>query len=107
LGFTTSYGNLSQKAKDLIFDWNFFSEEFKEYCHRGYDDTFLVTITDKKTETEKQLFRTSVDTLCGACNGSDVNSSARQSFSTIFGLRRIENRRKRGDRLSGHEQRAC
>ncbi len=82
LGFTTIYGNLSQtvclaqKAQDLIFDWNFFSEEFKEFCHRGFDDTFRVTITDKKTGAEKQLFRTSVDTLCGACNGSDVNSDA-------------------------------
>jgi hypothetical protein len=82
LGLTTSYGKLSQtlclgpKIKDLVFDWDFFSEEFKEYCHRGFDDTFIVSVTDKKTGVEKTIFRTSVDTLCGACNGNDLTSAA-------------------------------
>jgi hypothetical protein len=84
LGLTIEYGSLSQSfcmpedAEELIFDWNFYSEEFKEYCQRGYDDTFRVTITDVKADpdTEILLFQTSVDSLCGACDGSDVTSEA-------------------------------
>jgi hypothetical protein len=81
LGLTTNYGKFSQtlcldqKVKDLIFDWNFFSEEFKEFCKLGFDDTFLVTVTEKKTGAEKQLFRMSVDTLCGSCIGNNLSSA--------------------------------
>jgi hypothetical protein len=79
---STSYGKLSQavclstKVKELKFDWNFYSEEFKEYCQRGYDDTFVVSITEKESGVEKTLFKTSVDTLCQGCNGSDLESAA-------------------------------
>ncbi len=64
LGHTTAYGSISQSfcvpdnVETLEFDWNFYSAEFLEYCHKGYDDTFQVTINGE------QVFRTSVDTLC-------------------------------------------
>ena len=79
---TTSYGKLSQvtclstNVKELKFDWSFYSEEFKEYCHRGYDDTFVVSVTEKESGVETTLFKTSVDTLCQSCNGSDLESEA-------------------------------
>ena len=82
LGLTTSYGKLSQltclstKVKELKFDWNFYSEEFKEYCHRGYDDTFVVSVTEKESGAEKILFTSSVDTLCQSCDGTDLESEA-------------------------------
>ena len=80
LGFTTSYGSLYQsfcmpeKADELIFDWNFYSEEFKEWCNRGYDDEFRVSIaevTNGVAGAETVLFTTSVDTLCDGCPGTD------------------------------------
>lgn len=83
---TTSYGKLSQSVclsknvKDLIFDWNFFSEEFKEYCNQGFNDTFLVTITDKETGQETVLFNTSVDIICNGCYGYDLESEACQNL---------------------------
>jgi hypothetical protein len=65
LGHTDAYGSISQKfclpakAKTLKFDWNFYSAEFLEWCNKGYDDTFQVSINGS------EFFRTSVDTLCG------------------------------------------
>ena len=70
LGFTTTTGTiyqsfcLSDNAKNLIFDWNFYSEEFKEWCGSSYDDTFNVSIVDIETGTETVLFKTSVNILC-------------------------------------------
>lgn len=86
---SSSYGNLSQTlcldddVENLIFDWNFFSEEFKEFCNRGFNDTFQVTITDKETEQETVLFETSVDTLCDGCDGDDLESEACQNLPLI------------------------
>jgi len=86
---SSSYGNLSQTlcldddVENLIFDWNFFSEEFKEFCNRGFDDTFQVTIKDKETDQETVLFETSVDILCGGCDGDDLESEACQNLPII------------------------
>jgi hypothetical protein len=71
LGFTTTTGSIYQSiclpddAKNLVFDWNFYSEEFKEWCGSKFDDTFQVSITDSKTGVENILFYTSVNALCG------------------------------------------
>ncbi len=71
LGYTTDSGSVSQticlsdNVGKLVFDWNFFSEEFKEYCNTQFDDTFQVSVTDLETDTETVLFITSVNILCG------------------------------------------
>jgi hypothetical protein len=65
LGHTTSYGSFSQSftvpkgATTMTFSWNFYSAEFNDWCNKGFDDTFRVLINGA------QVFRTSVDTLCG------------------------------------------
>ena len=70
LGFTAASGSIYQSfclpdnAKNLIFDWNFYSEEFKEWCGSKYDDTFQVSITDAASGVETVLFLTSVNILC-------------------------------------------
>jgi len=71
LGFTVDVGSILQSfcvpanAKNLIFDWNFYSEEFQEWCDTQYDDTFQVSIIDIETGVETVLFLTSVNILCG------------------------------------------
>jgi hypothetical protein len=71
LGFTTQTGSIYQifclpeNTKNLIFDWNFYSEEFKEYCGTEFDDTFQVSIIDIDTDVETVVFLTSVNILCG------------------------------------------
>ncbi len=70
LGFTTTSGSiyqnfcLSAKAKSLVFDWNFYSEEFKEWCNTQFDDTFQVSVKDIQSGAEVVLFKTSVNILC-------------------------------------------
>ena len=70
LGKTQSSGSASQKicipekAVALSFDWNFYSEEFKEYCDTVYDDTFRVFFRDVETSAEHTLFEISVNDLC-------------------------------------------
>ncbi|MFH0731196.1 MAG: choice-of-anchor L domain-containing protein [Pseudomonadota bacterium] len=79
LGFTTNSGSISQviclpgNVSQLVFDWNFFSEEFKEYCNSSYDDRFKVSITDLDTNSKTVVFETSVNTLC-ANQGALVES---------------------------------
>jgi len=88
LGFTEETGSISQtlclpaNAKNLLFDWNFYSEEFKEWCDSSFDDTFEVSIVDIETGTETVLFDTSVNTLCGDCQGSE-SSEACQALSLL------------------------
>ncbi|OLN26237.1 Chitinase [Desulfovibrio sp. DV] len=66
LGHTTSYGSFSQNftvpkgATTMSFSWNFYSAEFMQWCNKGYDDTFRVLMNGN------QVFRTSVDSLCGS-----------------------------------------
>lgn len=70
LGFTTAAGSISQKAclpadsKTLSFDWNFTSEEFREWCGSIYQDYFRVdVVTSSGTST---LFNVRVDDLCSS-----------------------------------------
>ena len=66
LGHTTSYGSFSQNftvpkgATTMSFSWDFYSAEFMQWCNKGYDDTFRVLMNGN------QVFRTSVDALCGS-----------------------------------------
>ena len=72
LGFTTESGTLSQQGclaesvTTLSLDWNFFSEEFLEFCNSEFDDQFFVEMCDNTDESESctTLFETGVNTLC-------------------------------------------
>ena len=46
----------------ISFRYNFVSEEFPEFCNLGFDDTFVVNLTNGGSTTE--VFSTSVDDLC-------------------------------------------
>ena len=84
LGYTTMTGAIDQSfcmpanAKTLTFDWNFFSEEFKEYCGSRYQDSFSVKIyafepATGNIESEQLLFDMAIDDLCGMVGQSDVH----------------------------------
>ena len=73
LGLTTQSGSFAQDVclpplppgatkMTLTYDWNFFSEEFLEYCGSQYQDFFRVSFGD--TELQK----TKVDDLCNDPN---------------------------------------
>ncbi len=78
LGFTTSSGAVSQsvcvptvpqgKTKmTLKYDWNFFSEEFLEWCGSQYQDFFSVNLFGTSLQYNN------VDSLCGSVSSSDVS----------------------------------
>lgn len=78
LGFTTSSGTIAQQfclpanATSLNFDWNFYSEEFIEWCGPQYpfDDPFVVElVTEAGTNV---LLQQTVDTLCGGVAATDL-----------------------------------
>jgi hypothetical protein len=69
LGLTTAVGSFEQSlclpslppgasSLTLTFDWNFFSEEFLEYCGSQFQDSFEVTFGDTT------LLSRAVDDLC-------------------------------------------
>ena len=83
LGYTTSNGSVTQdfcltaKADKLTFDWNFFSEEFKEYIGSSYQDAFQVSIsvydtTTKTWKTADTLFNKAIDDLGSMVTRSDI-----------------------------------
>ena len=92
LGYTTQSGSIEQefcaspKLSKLSFDWNFFSEEFKEYCNSQYQDAFVVSISvyDEATDTwtETELFKRIVDDLCGSVSKSDVGFDRGDVYNT-------------------------
>ena len=51
----------------LYYDWNFFSEEFLEFCGSVYQDSFEVTFGDTSLQSTK------VDDICGIVTPSDVS----------------------------------
>jgi hypothetical protein len=72
LGFTTSSGSMSQEfclgSEDatISFDWNYFSEEFLEFCGSQFQDAFVVTLTDAEDAANQVvLLNRKVDDLCG------------------------------------------
>jgi len=84
LGYTKIAGSLQQDfcvpqdADQISFEWNFFSEEFKEYCGSKYQDTFNVQICELDLEnnaTEKEcktLLNKNIDSLCSSVGRSDI-----------------------------------
>ena len=82
LGFTTSSGSIRQdfcvpaNATTLNFDWDFFSEEFLEYCGSKFQDFFSVTLYELDSNglpiNSHLLFQRKVDDLCGSVTPADV-----------------------------------
>lgn len=68
LGKTTQSGRIWQNvclpkdATQLKFSWNFSSEEFIEYCGKGFQDTFKVELITK--DEIKPLLTRTIDDLC-------------------------------------------
>lgn len=77
LGFTEDSGSITQPiclpplpsgatTMRLVWDWNFFSEEFLEYCGSGFQDSFSATFG------ATELFATQIDDLCASVTPADV-----------------------------------
>jgi len=71
LGFTTSSGQVSQNvciAPDVTkieFNWNFSSEEFKEYCGSIFQDFFRVDLVPS-SGSQLTVLNVKVDDLCSS-----------------------------------------
>lgn len=76
LGFTINSGAIYQEiclpanAATLELDWNFFSEEFLEWCGSVYQDYFSVSITTDGGE--HTLFYRRIDDLCGSVSPAGI-----------------------------------
>jgi hypothetical protein len=81
LGYTTTSGSITQEAclvdsvTTLSFNWNFFSEEFLEYCGSQFDDSFSVALCDLNDPDNCVGFDTSVNELCeiGQLTAADIS----------------------------------
>ena len=83
LGFTTQTGQIAQSvclsdsATKLKFRWNFFSEEFLEFCDSQFDDAFRVDLCEDGDDSACSTpFSTRVNQLCtnpAALSQSDVS----------------------------------
>jgi hypothetical protein len=66
LGGTYEDGLLRQSVcvpelqRRLVFDWNFLSEEFLNWCGQGFDDEFVARVNGL------EVYRRSVEGLCGS-----------------------------------------
>lgn len=84
LGYTTTSGSIEQdfcltaNATQLTFNWNFFSEEFLEYCSSVYQDAFSVEMCEVDLDNNGStkgcttLLYKDVDSLCGSVTQSDI-----------------------------------
>lgn len=82
LGYTIVTGEIQQdfcsstNSKQLSFNWNFFSEEFQEWCDSKYQDTFKVSICEidnsTKTESCDIVFDATIDYLCNVVSPASV-----------------------------------
>ncbi len=84
LGYTETSGSIEQdfclteNTTQLTFNWNFFSEEFIEYCNSEYQDAFSVEICEVdldnngSTKECKILLYKDVDSLCDSVTKSDI-----------------------------------
>lgn len=93
LGYTTQSGKISQSGciadsvTSIGFDWNFYSEEFLEFCNSSFDDQFVVKICESNngTNTCTTVMQTSVNTLCAntaALSPADVSFDQGDVYST-------------------------
>ena len=82
LGFSVESGSLAQSGclapttNKLTFSWNFFSEEFPEFCGSIFQDAFTVQmceIGDNNVPSNcSTLFETFIDALCGTTTPVDI-----------------------------------
>jgi len=74
LGFTTQNGLLAQSfcippsKNQFCFWWKYYSEEFKEWCGSGFQDTFIGSL--KADIGQIEMVNVAVDDLCGYQDGS-------------------------------------
>lgn len=82
LGYTTDSGSIAQTgclpstAQKLRFSWNYFSEEFLEYCDSIYQDAFLVEMCEMNGPNPgscQTLLQHKVDDLCGSVTPADIS----------------------------------
>lgn len=76
LGYTVGTGSIAQtlclpaEARELVFYWRFYSEEFREWCgDSSFQDTFSITASDA-AGVEVDLLKIEVDDLCGYEDGA-------------------------------------
>lgn len=95
LGFTTSSGSISQPvcipslpedstSVKLKYDWNYFSEEFLEFCNSQYQDYFTVTLLGTTLQNN------TVDSLCGSVFASDVSFDRGDVYNTGWQSKEID-----------------
>jgi len=87
LGFTTAAGSITQPVClpplppgattwTLSYDWNFFSEEFLEFCGSICQDSFQVEFAGNVLQA------TTIDDLCGSVTPADVSFDKGGVYST-------------------------
>lgn len=87
LGFTVDSGSISQQAcipanaSNLTFNWNFTSEEFREYCSSIYQDFFQVDLIGANGATTNLLSR-KIDDLCAATSQVPFSFDQGDAWST-------------------------
>ena len=83
LGFTTSSGSLEQRlcvpesGGLLVFDWNFFSEEWLEFVGTQFQDAFNISVAIIDPDTGaigafSPIYSQNIDGLAGGVGASDV-----------------------------------
>ncbi|HCH59395.1 MAG TPA: hypothetical protein DEV73_02140 [Candidatus Zambryskibacteria bacterium] len=95
LGFTTSSGSISQPvcvpplsedttSVKLRYDWNYFSEEFLEFCGSIYQDYFTVSLLGTTVQYND------VDSLCGSVFSSDVSFDKGGVYNTGWQSKEVD-----------------
>ncbi|MFT7288658.1 MAG: hypothetical protein ACI87W_002780 [Halieaceae bacterium] len=92
LGFTVDAGSIEQSgclaptAANLNFNWNFFSEEFIEFCDSSFQDAFNVQMCEIDDGGAEQncstLFDTFIDALCDSVSPVDISFDQGDVYST-------------------------
>jgi hypothetical protein len=110
LGFTVSDGSIKQDfcvaadATTLSFDWDFFSEEFLEYCGSQFQDFFAVTIDELDDAGNvvgtTLVFRRQIDDLCCCVTHSDVGFDQGDVYDTGWQTSSIDISSYRGKHIS-------
>jgi hypothetical protein len=85
-GSIAQSGCLAPTAATLGLSWNFFSEEFIEYCNSSYQDAFNVQMCEIDDAGAEQncstLFNTFIDALCDSVGEVDISFDQGDVYST-------------------------
>ncbi len=95
LGFTTESGTFAQPVclpalppgattLTLTYDWNFFSEEFLEYCGSQFQDSFVVQFGANLLQSTK------IDDLCASVTPADVSFDKGDVYMTGWRTQSID-----------------